>query len=143
MTAALAEAKQRLSFNFDHAARSGFGPFVDGRQNRWINPLYLRSHRIIIDSGSEVSSSLEISRGEQMNRPNILDEIRERLADELSAYREPIPTPLQISPCVAMSCLQKAIRRAETEIALRAAASPSDIVQFHADGKAQSLALLH
>ena len=58
-----------------------------------------------------------------MNGPNILDEIRVRLADELSAYREPISAPLQISPWVAMSCLQKAIRRAETDLAQRAAAT--------------------
>ena len=58
-----------------------------------------------------------------MNRPNILDEIRVRLADELTAYREPISAPLQISPWIGMSCLQKAICRAETELAQRAAAT--------------------
>ena len=123
MRAAHAEAKQTLTSNFDRAVPSGLGPFVDGRQNGLINLLYLTRHRFNIDSGSEVSSSLVTSRGEQMNAPIILDEIRQRLADELSAYREPISAPLHISPWVSMSLLQKAIRRAETELALRAAAT--------------------
>jgi hypothetical protein len=58
-----------------------------------------------------------------MNGPIILNDARELLADEIFSYREPIPAPLNISPWVAMSCLQKAIRRGESELAQRAAAT--------------------
>src|SRR5580692_299718 len=110
MSAFLVEAKQKFAFDFDHAARRRRISSHKSRNGHHdINPLYLRSHRTIIVSGSEVSSSLKFSRGEQMNGPNILDEIRVRLAGELSAYHEPISRPLQISPWVAMSLLQKAI----------------------------------
>jgi len=58
-----------------------------------------------------------------MNGPIILNDARQRLADEIFTYREPKPAPLNISPWVAMSCLQKAIRRGEIEFAQRAAAT--------------------
>ena len=58
-----------------------------------------------------------------MNGPVILNSARQQLADEIFAYREPLPAPLNISPWVAMSCLQKAIRRGEIELAQRAAAT--------------------
>lgn len=58
-----------------------------------------------------------------MNGPAILNDTRQRLADEIVAYREPITAPLKVSPWVAMSCLQKAIRRGETDIAQHAAAT--------------------
>jgi hypothetical protein len=58
-----------------------------------------------------------------MNGPIILNNAREQLADEIFGYREPKPAPLKISPWLAMSCLQKAIRRGEVEIAQRAAAT--------------------
>jgi hypothetical protein len=45
-----------------------------------------------------------------MNGPVILHTIREQLADEIFSYGEPIPAPLKISPWLAMSLLQKAIR---------------------------------
>lgn len=53
----------------------------------------------------------------------ILNNAREQLADDISAYREPKPAPLKISPWLAMSLLQKAIRRAENKLAQRAAAT--------------------
>ena len=53
-----------------------------------------------------------------MNGPNILNNAREQLADEIFSYREAIPAPLKISPWLAMSLLQKAIRRGESELAL-------------------------
>jgi len=46
-----------------------------------------------------------------MNGPIILNNAREQLADEIFPYREPKPAPLKISPWLAMSLLQKAIRR--------------------------------
>jgi hypothetical protein len=58
-----------------------------------------------------------------VNGPIILSNLREQLADEIFAYREPIPAPLKISPWLAMSLLQKAIRRGESELAQRAAAT--------------------
>jgi hypothetical protein len=54
-----------------------------------------------------------------MNGPVILSNAREYLAQEIFAYHEPKPAPLKISPWVAMSCLQKAIRRGESELATR------------------------
>ena len=58
-----------------------------------------------------------------MNGLIILNNTREQLAGEIVAYREPNAAPLKISPWVAMSLLQKAIRRGEIEIAQRAAAT--------------------
>jgi hypothetical protein len=58
-----------------------------------------------------------------MNGPIILNNARQRLADEIFTYREPSPSLLKISPWLAMSLLQKAIRRGESELALHAAAT--------------------
>ena len=58
-----------------------------------------------------------------MNGPVILNNARESLADEIFGYREPKPAPLKISPWLAMSLLQKAIRRGEDQLAQRAAAT--------------------
>src|SRR5215217_242228 len=58
-----------------------------------------------------------------MNSEIILNDARQRLADEIFAYREPKPAPLKISPWLAMSLLQKAIRRSESELAQHAAAT--------------------
>jgi hypothetical protein len=60
-----------------------------------------------------------------MNGPIILNNAREQLADEIFAYREPKPAPLKISPWLAMSLLQKAIRRGESDLAQHAAATLS------------------
>jgi hypothetical protein len=58
-----------------------------------------------------------------MNGPIILNNAREQLASEIFAYREPKPSPLKISPWLAMSLLQKAICRGESELAQHAAAT--------------------
>jgi hypothetical protein len=58
-----------------------------------------------------------------MNGPIILNDARELLADEIFGYREPKPLPLKISPWLAMSLLQKAVRRSESELAQHAAAT--------------------
>lgn len=58
-----------------------------------------------------------------MNGSIIVSQSREQLADELYSYRDSPPIPLSVSPWIAMSLLQKAIRRGEVEIALSAAAS--------------------
>jgi len=58
-----------------------------------------------------------------MNGPVILNNAREQLADEIFTYRAPKPSPLKISPWLAMSLLQKAIRRGEDQLAQQAAAT--------------------
>jgi hypothetical protein len=58
-----------------------------------------------------------------MNGPIILNDARQCLADEIFAYREPEPSPLKISPWLAMSLLQKAIRRGESQLGQHAAAT--------------------
>ena len=58
-----------------------------------------------------------------MNGPIILNNARQQLADDIFTYREPNPSPLKISPWVAMSCLQKAIRRGEIDLGQRAVAA--------------------
>lgn len=58
-----------------------------------------------------------------MNGPTILNDDRERLAREVFAYREPQLSPLSVSPWLAMSLLQKSIRRSENQWAQRAAAT--------------------
>jgi hypothetical protein len=58
-----------------------------------------------------------------MNGPIILNGARQQLSDEIFTYREAKPAPLKISPWLAMSLLQKAIRRGEGELAQRAAAT--------------------
>lgn len=58
-----------------------------------------------------------------MNGPIILQNIREQLADIIASSQVPSPEVLNVSPWVAMSLLQKAIRRGENELAQRAAAT--------------------
>ena len=60
----------------------------------------------------------------QMNGPDILSDLRAQLAQELGCSTQvPLPAPLPISPWVAMSLLQKAIRRGEEPFAFQAAAT--------------------
>lgn len=59
-----------------------------------------------------------------MNGPEVLTCIREQLADAVAVRSNPpLAVPLTISPWVAMSLLQKAIRRSEEDLALAAAAT--------------------
>jgi replication-associated recombination protein RarA len=59
-----------------------------------------------------------------MNGPDILALTRDQLLESVAQHSTPlIPDPLPISPWVAMSLLQKAIRRGEENLALRAAAT--------------------
>lgn len=60
-----------------------------------------------------------------MNGSDILQHHRNNLADALSERGNRVPecTPLRISPWVAMSLMQKAIRRGRTDLALGAAAT--------------------
>jgi hypothetical protein len=60
---------------------------------------------------------------DDVNDPNFLTQHRKRLANACKQRREPDFRPLNISPWLAMSLMQKAIRRGEQEIALRAAAT--------------------
>lgn len=57
-----------------------------------------------------------------MNGPDILDSLRAELKLATQSYDPPQPEALPISPWLAMSLLQKAIRRGNTPFALRAAA---------------------
>src|SRR5215212_5437069 len=58
-----------------------------------------------------------------MNGPDILALTRDQLLEAVAQHSPPIPDPLPISPWVAMSLLQKAIRRGREDFALRAAAT--------------------
>jgi hypothetical protein len=58
-----------------------------------------------------------------MDKRNVLNISRQRLSDAVSHFKGPMSDPLNISPWIAMSLLQKAIRRGEKQLALRAAAT--------------------
>ena len=58
-----------------------------------------------------------------MNKPDILSIVRQQLSDAISNFQTPTCDPLTVSPWVAMSLMQKAIRRGEERLALRAAAT--------------------
>lgn len=48
---------------------------------------------------------------------------RQRLHEAIGSFRPPPPQPLDLSPYLAMSAMQKAIRRGRAELALQAAAT--------------------
>jgi GAF domain-containing protein len=56
-----------------------------------------------------------------MNKSDILSIARQQLSDAISNFQTPTCNPLQVSPWIAMSLLQKAIRRGRKNLALRAA----------------------
>ena len=58
-----------------------------------------------------------------MTDPYNFDDMRERLAVAVETYSVPTPEPLDINPWLAMSLLQKAIRRGRDDLAQRAAAT--------------------
>jgi hypothetical protein len=58
-----------------------------------------------------------------MNKPNILSIARQQLCDAISNFQTTTCDPLQVSPWIAMSALQKAIRRGQDGLAQRAAAT--------------------
>ena len=59
-----------------------------------------------------------------MNGPDILASLRDELAHAVEVHITPEqPQPLPISPWVAMSLLQKSLRRGRTDLALQAAAT--------------------
>jgi hypothetical protein len=58
-----------------------------------------------------------------MNKADILSIARQQLSDAICQDRPPICDPLQVSPWIAMSLMQKAIRRGEERLALRAAST--------------------
>ena len=58
-----------------------------------------------------------------MNETEDPDDTHESLAVAVATYDPPTPAPLHISPWVAMSLLQKAIRRGRNDLAQRAAAT--------------------
>jgi replication-associated recombination protein RarA len=58
-----------------------------------------------------------------MNKADVLSIARQQLSDAHSNFQTPTCDPLKVSPWIAMSLLQKAIRRGEERLALRAAAT--------------------
>ena len=58
-----------------------------------------------------------------MNKADVLSIARQQLSDAICQDQPPICDPLKVSPWIAMSLLQKAIRRGEERLALRAAAT--------------------
>jgi hypothetical protein len=58
-----------------------------------------------------------------MNEPDILSIARQQLSDAISSFQTPTCEPLNVSPWIAMSALQKAIRRGQDGLAQRAAAT--------------------
>jgi replication-associated recombination protein RarA len=58
-----------------------------------------------------------------MNKPNILGIARQQLSGAISNFQTPPCDPLNVSPWIAMSFLQKAIRRGRKDLAFRAAAT--------------------
>jgi hypothetical protein len=59
-----------------------------------------------------------------MNKAEVLSIIRQQLSDANSNFQTPTCDPLKVSPWIAMSLLQKAIRRGFEELALRDAMTP-------------------
>jgi replication-associated recombination protein RarA len=58
-----------------------------------------------------------------MNKPDVLSIARQQLSEALCQDQPPFCDPLKVSPWIAMSLLQKAIRRGEERLALRAAST--------------------
>ena len=58
-----------------------------------------------------------------MTEPDPIDAARSQLCDAIANFQTPLCDTLTVSPWVAMSLLQKAIRRGEERLALRAAAT--------------------
>lgn len=58
-----------------------------------------------------------------MNGPTIIDHFRNQLADNIGTSALPRPRPLDTDPYLAMSLMQKAIRRGHEELALGSAAT--------------------
>ena len=58
-----------------------------------------------------------------MNKPDILTIARQQLSDTISNFQIPTCDPLTVTPWIAMSALQKAIRRGQDGLAQRAAAT--------------------
>ena len=58
-----------------------------------------------------------------MSKPDILSIARQQLCDAISNSQSSTCDPLKVSPWIAMSLLQKAIRRGHEQLALRAAAT--------------------
>jgi replication-associated recombination protein RarA len=58
-----------------------------------------------------------------MDKDDVLGTARRQLSETICQDRPPICDPLKVSPWIAMSLLQKAIRRDHKDVALRAAAT--------------------
>jgi hypothetical protein len=58
-----------------------------------------------------------------MTEPDSIGTARNQLRDAIAEFQPPPCIPLQTSPWIAMSLLQKALRRGRKDLALRAAAT--------------------
>jgi len=58
-----------------------------------------------------------------MNKADVLSIARQKLSEAISNFQTPSCDPLNVSPWIVMSLMQKAIRRGEEQLALRAAAT--------------------
>ena len=58
-----------------------------------------------------------------MNAPDVLSSARHQLANTITGHAAPATAPLTVSPWIAMSLLQKAIRRGRFDLAQGAAAT--------------------
>ena len=58
-----------------------------------------------------------------MNKAAVLSIARRQLSDAICQDQPPIGDPLKVSPWIAMSLLQKALRRGRKNLACRAAAT--------------------
>src|SRR4051812_44974727 len=80
-------------------------------------------HRFIVIGGQEVfSAPLIPTRRALMDNTNLLT-TRDQLQAEIAEFQPPRSPTLDISPYLAMSLLQKAIRRGRSQLALNAGAT--------------------
>ncbi|WP_309418911.1 site-specific integrase [Telmatospirillum sp.] len=68
-----------------------------------------------IRCGSSVYRSPDVTEDTMIETNDILSSFRDELAVHLANYQPPAVTPLPISPWIASSLLQKAIRRSKTD----------------------------
>src|SRR6185295_9840679 len=87
----------------------------------WRILLYLIRYRIIIKMGQTFPAPLQTEEVSTMTKTNPLTIARLLLADTVAKSERRPPWPLNISPWIAMSLLQKAIRRGNEDLALHAA----------------------
>jgi hypothetical protein len=91
--------------------------------NYLTQPIYMGRHRIIVIVGLTFSGSSTLKEESTMNGPDPMGIARQRLSEAISNFQAPTCDPLNVSPWIAMSLLQKAIRRGQEQLALQAAST--------------------